>query len=346
MENTGRQLEFCPSRRTYMPSPVDKKQENPAQHNENSLSCVFCNKTNLANNHILYQDDTNKILIIVNQRPYAPHFQVDHLVIIPMDHYTHLNELQEYHIKQEVELLKKLSAKLHNNAYTQEYQRNWGSMSGRSVDHLHSHFKNFILPPMSLPEAVIIARTYNTTIEDVIYRVREQLNKDSVDTVETPLLNETQKTCLCCLLGENENSNNTVDTTGIVKKFKYNYVCLAHYPITPGEICVIPYKHFSSIKDHSLECLTENMIIATALLPILRDYAQEHINDCDGGNIFIKNMGAKMEHNSHHVHTCVMPRTIIPLTPGAFDGNSAKLDLNPQHFFDHIKNACKTLLDK
>ena len=50
--------------------------------------------------------------------------------------------------------------------------------------------------------------------------------------------------------------------------------------------------------------------------------------------------------NKHHVHTIVMPRTAVPLTPGFMDGNSCKLDYDPCRLFDYLKDCYDELVAK
>lgn len=87
------------------------------------------------------------------------------------------------------------------------------------------------------------------------------------------------------------------------------------------------------------------MAIAYALLPIMKKYAQEHIRECDGANLYTKSLGAKAsddEKQTYHVHTRVIPRTTVPLTPGNHDNNSRKLDFDPDHLFAYLKKEFRS----
>jgi len=91
----------------------------------------------------------------------------------------------------------------------------------------------------------------------------------------------------------------------------------------------------------SQEALEENMVLAMALLPRMKEYAQAHIRECGGGNIYIKGIGNKASHeqkSKHHVHTLIIPRTTVPITPGGMEGACCKFDCDPLHLFQYLKS--------
>ena len=150
--------------------------------------------------------------------------------------------------------------------------------------------------------------------------------------------------CHCCFIGCSP--HNEDEKSLVVARFKHNYVCLSHYPTVPGELSVVPYHHVVSIKDLPEQSFFENMVIATALLRKTQEYAHDNIRESTGGNIYTKSMGRKNEQKEYHVHTLVMPRTVISATPGTLDGHSCKLDYDPEHYFAYVKGIIAEVTER
>jgi diadenosine tetraphosphate (Ap4A) HIT family hydrolase len=134
----------------------------------------------------------------------------------------------------------------------------------------------------------------------------------------------------------------------IIARFNYNYVCLSHYPKWAAELSVVPYNHASAIAHLSPEELKENMILAKILLPIVTDYANIYVRTCTGGNIYTKSVCDKASRadKKYHVHTTVIPRTVIAPTPGTVEGNSCKLDHDSDHLIKHLKESMSIIKAK
>ena len=276
---------------------------------------------------------------MLNKFPYFGLNQGIHFLVMPISHKEHLSDFCYTKLMNQVKVIQQLNAKFDKDAYTLEYVLNLGILAGRSVSHLHGHLKVFTQPAMSLPERIKWNNdNQQITIEDAFATVKAILeSKDNVVQSFSSLINPFD--CECCTVTVTQSEKND-NHNWVIDRFEHNYVCLAHYPSLPAEIAIVPYSHVPSIKDLSLEALSENMALVKVLLGMLPKYVNEHIRECDGGNVYIKSMGYKMssmEKKRFHVYTRLMPRTTISLTPGNFDNNSCKLDFNPLHLFDHLK---------
>jgi diadenosine tetraphosphate (Ap4A) HIT family hydrolase len=325
MDPKGSQLELCASRRAYI----------QGQKSQPSQSCVFCDAKVLAQNHILIENFRDDVRIMMNKNPYFPFDQGYHLLIMPISHKEQPADFSQRELAQQTYTALFLSVKLHNGSYSQEYFTNWGKLSGQSVLHWHSQMKVYTKPALSLPES---ARNYKDSstnnIESALALVRSKL---ALSIIPLDVKTYTFDACKCCCVRESHGDD---ENNFVIGRFKYNLVCLSHYPNTAAEVAVIPYRHIAAMKDLCPEELRENMALSMALLPTLKTYAENSIRDCDGGNIYTKSMGseAPMEmQKNHHVCTLVMPRTVIAATPGTLEGNSCKLDFDPGHLFAYLK---------
>jgi diadenosine tetraphosphate (Ap4A) HIT family hydrolase len=362
MFQRGSQLEFCPaSRQTYILANIKaaqdaaKASQQPQQSQQpapqEQKKCPFCDQEILSQNYILSEDHQCDVRVIMNKFPYYDFDQGEHLLIMPQSHNEIPGDLPSQLIMAQTDAAQEISGKLHDDAYSQEYFTNWGRMAGQSVPHWHSQFKNYKKAPLSLPERT---KEFNNAlinnIGDAFKVVKERFAAStyvSMEKYNNTLMNRVRsfvglgdhsQECPCCSVRNTQDSD---EENFVIARFKHNYLCLAHYPFLPGELAVVPNRHVSSIKDLSQEELRENMIIATALLPMLKEYAQTGIRECGGGNIYTKSLGGKApnaEQQKYHVHTLVVPRTTIQPTPGTLEGNSCKLDGDPMALFAYFKN--------
>jgi diadenosine tetraphosphate (Ap4A) HIT family hydrolase len=302
--------------------------------------CAFCDAEILKTNYIISEDEKTDVRVMMNRYPYFSFDQGVHLLIMPLSHKEHPDDFYSEELNNHMDVVKELSAKLYPNAYTQEYVVNWGKLSGQSQRHWHGHIKSYTKVPMSVPQKIKSCKNV-TDISD-IEQAFEKIKKDlaSKDYIFISQVSPSTQQCPCCIIKKCVSQCMDEDNL-VIARFKYNYVCLSHYPRWPGELSVVPNEHVCSIKDLSREALHENIMLAMKLLPKVRIYAQQHIRECDGGNIFIKSMGgctSNAKRSEYHLHTLVIPRTALPpITPGGMDGNSCKLHYDPVHMYQYFK---------
>lgn len=337
MESKQCQLEFCPTRKAYEPKVLVSNQKDllHIQYLE-AKPCVFCIPTIYHDNYIVDENKELNVRVMMNKFPYGDFDQGVHLLVMPLSHKEHFSDFSYEEMKNHIDMVQYVSARLYNDAYTQEYFINWGALSGQSVPHWHAHLKSYVKPPMSLPQRMECYKNARIrTIEDAYKQVKSLLeSQNNLPISSSYPYNEL--TCNGCVVGKCQNDEKNF----VVIRFTYNYVCLSHYPHCPGEISIVPYEHVASMKDLSFAALRENMNIAKVLLPKIKEYAHEYIRECDGGNIFIKSMGNKTpdaKKSTYHIHTLIIPRTKVPFTPGCIVGHSAKLDYDPKHLFEYLK---------
>ena len=339
MEDKKCQLDFCPTRSEYY------RQKAANNQNPNKI-CFFCDKESLKSNYIISEDVPGDVRVMMNKTPYPDFDQAIHLLIMPMSHKELPSDFSHKELTEQSGALQWLSTQLHATAYTQEYFTNWGKMAGQTVPHWHSHVKSYTMPPFSMPQRMKYFK--NPVIKNI-----EEAFENTKKLLESPMVEQqlleaqhNENKCLCCLLQKGQMGSD--EENFVVARFTHNYVCLAHYSFCAGEIAIIPNRHVASIKDLLQGELTENMALAMALLPKMSSYAHEKIRDCDGGNVYTKSMGAKAsveQQMNYHVHTLIMPRTTITPIPGAMDGNSCKLDYNPDHLFAYLKEKIDEIKD-
>lgn len=336
------QLDMCPTRKAYQRPQIitNNKESVQLESTATKQICVFCDSKILETNHIISEDKEHDVRVMMNKFPYCDFDQGRHLLLMPISHKEHPNEFSHNELAKQGDAVQKLSAQLYDEAYTQEYFINWGKISGQSQPHFHGQFKSYIKAPMSLPERMESQKNsqIKTTEQafEAVKIVLESAKNISVSSQQATLFNDSE--CNCCNVKNNADND---ENNFVIARFKHNYICLSHHPRWPGEIAIVPNNHVASLKDLSQEALQENMILAMALLPKMREYAHEHIRECDGGNVFIKSMGNKASNkkkSKYHVHTLIIPRTTVPLIPGSMDGNSTKIDCDPLHLFEYLKN--------
>ncbi|HSC25059.1 MAG TPA: hypothetical protein VLB80_02480 [Candidatus Babeliales bacterium] len=335
------QLEIC--------GDLRKKYVSETIVNKPTISvCHFCDKDILAANFIIYEDHKKDMRVMTNKNPYFDFEQGDHLLFMTISHEENPANLSREQLIHQTDAVQQFSADLYEDAYTQEYFTNWGKIAGQSVPHWHSQFKNYVKPPQSLPEQMKARQNYTIKNGKEAYEVLKNLlySKKNIQTSSGTVIPCDTTECTCCSVKDTPVKDND---NFVIERFDYNYVCLSHHPSTAGEISVVPNQHVSAIKDLSPDVLRENMILATALLPIMQKYAQENIRECGGGNLYTKSMGGKASIDvkaKYHVHTVVIPRTTIQPTPGTIDGNSAKLDVDPIELANYLKKHVDELKDK
>ena len=347
MNNHNNQLELCATRNTAYARPVREAEKQKTEEPQKAVTkpCPFCDADILKTNHIFSEDSAKNIRIIFNKFPYPSLDQGIHLLCTLITHKAHPNDLSSAEFVEQIDAAHSMSRKLHNEAYTQEYFTNWGAIAGQSVPHWHSHIVSFNEPPCSLTEKMQRQKNQRIqSIEEAFIRVKKKLASEKYITM--PLITaDDEKQCVCCTISKEipKNMENLV-----IERFKYNYLCLSQYPRWAGELSVVPYRHLPAIAHLSPEELRENMIIAKAVLPIMTEYANTYIRDCTGGNIYTKSICSKASHDQHnyHVHTTVIPRTTIAPTPGTVEGNSCKLDFNPEHLMTYLSDQMVTIKTK
>lgn len=161
-ERTGRQVLFAPSRSSY----VGKKSHRP---------CVFCGIAGgdpSVKGMILYKDNDN--MVLMNIFPYNR----GHLEVVPIKHYTHINQLSPDELKN-IFLLVQRSIKLIDEVIKPDGINlgiNLGKVAGSSMEHLHIH-----LVPRHVVEAGYMEVTANTkvvieTLEETYARFMEKIH--------------------------------------------------------------------------------------------------------------------------------------------------------------------------
>jgi diadenosine tetraphosphate (Ap4A) HIT family hydrolase len=335
MELDPKQIELCAGRRAYI----------QGQRNNPPKVCVFCDEAVLAQNYIVQEDKENDVRIMMNKNPYFPFAQGHHLLIMPLSHKELSTDFSKKELVQQVAAAHVLSAKLYPDSYSQEYFTNWGKLAGQSVPHWHNQLKIYTQPACSLPERIKLSQSAQiNNIQDAFELVKSKLASSQAELLpfegHSPI-DPIDCFCDCCLVFSKPEKDKENLVLG---RFEHNLVCMTPYPHTVAEIAVVPYKHVAALTFLSPEELTENMVLAMALLPKVKEYAETNIRDCDGGNLYTKSLGATdSKLQKYHLHTLVMPRTTIAPTPGTLEANSCKLDFDPLHFFTEFKAFCDTL---
>jgi diadenosine tetraphosphate (Ap4A) HIT family hydrolase len=285
----------------------------------------------------------------MNKHPYSDFDQAIHLLFMPIVHKELPNDFSRPELINQVDAVHAISQKLDHTAYLQEWFTNWGRLGGQTVAHWHSQLKIFTQPPCSMPERMKRVKNFSiTTIEGAFEKTKELLKACPVPSPDVKEMHS-YKECLCCMIrnGQENNADNNDKDNFIVARFLHNYICLSHYPSYAGEICVVPHRHVAAIKDLSQDELRENMILAMALFPKMKEYAQMNIRECDGGNLYTKSIGSKAsreQQEAYHVCTVIMPRTTISPTPGTKSRNSCKLDYDPNHLYQYLKDEVKNII--
>ena len=331
MQENQKQLEICPKRRNYIQGAQQRAQDV-------SATCVFCDPANLEKNYILTECPECDVRLMLNLTPTLPLHRGRHLVVMPRSHEKDPNKIAIKQVKAECDEILGLAHRLHSDAFSQEYFTNIGPGGGQSVpNHFHRQFKSFEKEPLSLSEMLEEAKSATITIQQAFEQMKKKMEAPieifKADEESLPRLD-----CLCCCTGGSGSINDEKNL--VVARLKHNYICLTQYPVLPGEIAVVPHRHVSSIKDLTAEEFYENMIVATALIPHLMEYANKKIRECTGANLSTIGMGNKASEKKkqrHHLYTLVMPRTTIAATPGTLEGNSCKLDENVPSFYKFAK---------
>lgn len=344
----GAQLEFGPARRAYYNA---NKEVFSSQKDVNEPTiikpCAFCDPEIMATNYVISEDPQTDTRIQTNKFQYPDWLQAYHLLITTISHKENHDNMSREETNNLANAVSHVSWQLYPTAYTQEHFINNGPLGGQSQCHRHSQFKSFEKPPVSMPKRMKqFEHSPITNAKDAFAILKNTLQQTELLYAAIPQhIYQPFNECPCCtVVQSNEDADNF-----IVKRFEHNVLCLSHYPGLPGELSVVPNQHVSAIKDLPQEAWQENMAIALALLPIIKQYAHENIRDCGGANVYTKSIGfmeSEKKKSNFHIHTRVMPRTTVPLTPGWVDGNSCKLDYDPAHLLkylvEHHANALHT----
>lgn len=324
----GRQLLICPGRKATVHAQVP----------QSAKRCPFCDEEILSKNFIVSEDYDNDVRIMMNRFPYGDFCQVHHILIMPISHKLSYSEFSQKELQAQVDVARYVSEQLYDDSYSQEYLTNLGEGGGQSVPHLHNHQLIFVLPPLSLPDLIKtkVASSVNS-IEGAFELVKTKLisQKNTQKTLsQSACANEN---CYYCSIINNQEND---DENFVIGRFKHNVICLAHFPNIAAQVIVVPYNHCHALKDLSSEQLLENMTLSLYLLPKLKMYVQERVRQWKGDNIFTKSVGGKSsdeEKNDYHLYTSIMPRTVISSPSGTIDGNSCKLDFDPEDLFWYLK---------
>ncbi len=373
MTPNGRQPEINPERNAYrrevdkklnetrekkeknkneLEKDLDKKREekeNEKSEVEKKLDAapkkkdVFCrlayDKALIDKNYIVYEE--NGIRLMMNLFSVGHTSRLVHLLVMPIPHFDHPDEYAVEEFDKLTNAVSRLYKIFNSEAYSSELALNWGKGASQSVPHWHYQIRYYIKQPVSLPDLIVENNKENFDLSAVFeYTKRKIKEKSSVDLIQLPAIKSMSdsnhaKNCECCSVGGATDDEKNL----IIARFKHNYVCLSHYPNIPGEVSVVPFEHTSSIEYLSLEALRENLYIAKELLSGIRVYANDHIRDCDGAGIYIKGIGGRQsdeEKDKDHVHTVVMPRTVIKPPAGTIDGHSSYLPFDPEHLAEYL----------
>ncbi len=326
-------------------SEVEKKLEAAPKRED-----VFCrlayDKALIEKNYIVYEEDGVRLML--NLFPAGHTDRLIHLLVMPEEHVDHPDDYSVEKFNKLTDKVQGLYKTFNSEAYSSELALNWGKGASQSVPHWHYQIRYYRKQPVSLPDLIVENNKENFDLSATFERAKRKIKEKSVvDLIQLPAKKRMSdsnhaKNCECCSVGSATDNEKNL----IIARFKYNYVCLSHYPNIPGEVSVVPVEHASSIEDLSSEALRENLYIAKVLLPILREYAHDCIRDCHGAGIYIKGMGGKQsdeEKHKYHVHTVVMPRTIIKPPAGTIDGNSSYLPFDPEHLFEYLVENMKNI---
>jgi len=331
MDSDNKYLDVCPGRLAYMHEAM---QQQIKKEEAEEKPCVFCDPRILAMNQILEESKANGVRIMMNKYPYFKDGQ--HLLVMPIEHIEHPHAFSCKQVSMFVRTLYRVSRKLLPYAYRQELITAWGETGGQSVRHWHSHVKNYTKPPRSLWEQMQEdAVTPATTKEALFEETKKMLNK-FIGYNPWLMFQESHEGCLACMVGNPEEKGMLK-----LKTYNYNYVCISHWPSVPGELSVVPKRHVASVDELSQDEFEEHMIIAMALFPRVKHYAEQFISQHNvGGTLFTKSSGGKApecEQRNYHLHTVIMPRTTIISSPGALTGSSCKIEMITEHFFDWMQ---------
>lgn len=97
--------------------------------------CPFCNKANLKQHEIIYEDSNN--LAFFSSQPVT----LGHTLVIPKKHVKSLLSLADKETDKLFELVKKIAKLLHKVLKPDglDIGTNYGRVAGQSVNHLHVH---------------------------------------------------------------------------------------------------------------------------------------------------------------------------------------------------------------
>ncbi len=327
---------------------VDKKIESVPKKKD-----VFCrmayDEELIKKNYIVYEEDG--IRVMMNNFPYGHTNRLIHLLLMPVGHVDHPDEYPKNQFDKLTNVVKYVYKIFNSESYATELTLNWGSSTSQSVPHWHYHVKLYTKQPVALPDSVAENNRESFDLQVVFeYAKRKVKEKNMIDLIQSDVvecMNDSSHTqdCVCCSVCRADDDEKNF----IIARFKYNYLCISHYPNLSGELSVVPIEHVSSIEGLSQKVLLENLFIAKLLLPMLKEYANNYIRDCDGANIYIQGVGGKASEEkkrTHHVHTVIMPRTIIKPKPGGLAGHSVFLPFDPEHLFEYLTDNLKNIKEK
>ncbi len=373
MDPNGRQPEINPERNAYrrevtkklkeqkeqkeknkneLEKDLDKKREekeNEKSEEEKNLEAtpkkkdVFCrmvyDKALIDKNYIVYEEDD--IRLMMNLFPAGHTARLIHFLVMPISHFDHPDNYPIETFNKLTKKIQELYEIFNPEAYSSELTLNWGKGASQSVPHWHYQIRYYRKLPVSLPDLIVEDDKENFDLIAVFEHVKRKIKeKSAIDLIQLPAIKSMSdlnhaKNCECCSAGGATDDEKNL----IIARFKYNYVCLSHYPTIPGEVSVVPFEHVSSIECLSSEALSENLYLSKELLFGLREYADNNIRDCDGAGMYIKGIGGRKseeEKYNDHVHTVVMPRTVIIPPPGTVDGHSSYLPFDPNHLAEYL----------
>ena len=268
-----------------------------------------------------------------------------------MTHITSWENCTRQEINNFAVTMQTLSDCFYGTAHTQEHFINDGILAGQSVEHIHGQVISYEMEPLSMPERMKAAEFHEQLTSQKQFQKAKKRFEFYVSNGHESIFksNLRDKKCLCCTIQKEKEDH---ADNFVIGDFEHNFVCLSHHPGTAGEVSIVPHQHANTIKDLKIEALQENMVLAAALLPIMKEYTNTYMRGYGnaGCNMYIKNIGEwgypRKEFKHYHVHTRIMSRTQVPIIPGNIDGNSCKLDYNPMHLFEYLLEKKEYLAQK
>lgn len=329
---SNKQIELCPHRHVYYMQQQQNKLSNAPK------VCPFCDEKILENNRIIHKDA--QIMILENINPYF--MQGFHWMLLPILHKENPNDFSQSELAQHVQAMRKFSDFFYQESFLQEFVAALGLCAGQSQKHWHNHLKAYqeslqclsareekdegLIKPK--PDLALLQSKWNSWVS----------NGDLPESSH-----EIAQDCYYCCAVENINDDKR---NFVIKRFKHNIICFPKIPQVAAQVLVMPKVHVHAFKQLSQEAAAENMVLTMALLPKLQQYASSYIANCDGGNWIITGLGAKESverKKNYHLYTALFPRTDMPFSPGTLVGETCKLDYNPTHLSNYLKNQINEL---
>jgi diadenosine tetraphosphate (Ap4A) HIT family hydrolase len=257
--------------------------------------CVFCS--------IPYGDTQNPLLyqgtyqyVILNNKPYIN--QGYHFLVIPNQHLKHLHHLAPQALQEMNDITHKVCALFSHESYEIQINYNIGTYANASIpDHLHQH----IICTQS-PRCYNLVEAIETSTNPVSYVTQYEQLKPLFNSPFTPTNNHhtiNNANCYyCSIIQSNADQKNLIIHRGEQATILFN-----HYPFCPGEIMVIPNKHYEGREKMPDIVVQEMWSLVTKIYPIM--LSSLNVSDMTVGMI---SYGEKSP-NKQHIHYTLTPRT-------------------------------------